>query len=308
MEGDLGYHSAENLSHIGPLISIGVPVYNGEATLPRALDSILAQTLSNFEVIISDNHSSDGTRSICEAYAQRDARIRYIRQPSNIGPAANFQFVLEQALGKYFLWAACDDVRSSDFLEENVLFLEGNDNYVASTSPNCFEGKLPPNNEAVSFSIVADNGYERFNQFFDNCWKSHGIFYSVIRTKVLRECELIGKTFIAVDWAIDIYLASRGNIHRSKNGLAIFGANGISSRSGSYRAFRNQSIELMLPFYRLSRYALKLSVDFPLRARLHILKKLVELNMGAFLGQSHSSLYQFYCAHFKPKRKLPKLE
>ena len=90
-------------------ISIGFPVYNGELFLKKALDSLLNQTYSNFELIISDNNSTDSTQRICQEYAKNDDRIRYIKQEKNIGPYPNFYFVLSQSKGKYFMWAAADD-------------------------------------------------------------------------------------------------------------------------------------------------------------------------------------------------------
>lgn len=101
-----------------PMVSIGMPVYNGERFIREALDSLLAQTFADFELIISDNASTDATASICGQYAKQDSRIRYLRQESNIGAAANFRFVLDQAVAPYFMWAACDDKWSSDWLEE----------------------------------------------------------------------------------------------------------------------------------------------------------------------------------------------
>ncbi len=98
-------------------ISIGMPVYNGEKYIREALDTILGQTFTDFELIISDNCSSDSTESICREYAKKDARISYVRQQSNIGAAANFLYVINQAVGNYFMWAACDDRWSADWLE-----------------------------------------------------------------------------------------------------------------------------------------------------------------------------------------------
>ncbi|MFJ7565828.1 glycosyltransferase family 2 protein [Herminiimonas sp. NPDC097707] len=291
-----------------PLVSIGVPVYNGAATLERVLDSLLRQSLVDFELIISDNNSNDGTAAICQAFADRDVRVRYIRQVQNLGAVFNFQYVMDQARGRYFLWAACDDVRTLDFLEENVRFLENNPDYVASASPNCFEGEPPVGANFISFSIAAPTIHDRFHLFFQNCWESHGIFYSVVRTEVLKKCELFGQSFAAADWAFNLFLASQGNIHRCDKGLTIFGLNGVSSRSGSYRAFRTRRIELLLPFYRLSLYVLKLSAQFPLREKFKILRALFKINMRASWGQAYSALYQLYCAHLKPKRKLTHLE
>lgn len=90
-------------------VSIGMPVYNGEKYIREALDSLLGQSFANFELIISDNASTDGTEGICLEYAAQDARIRYIRQPKNLGALANFKFVLDEAQGEYFMWAAADD-------------------------------------------------------------------------------------------------------------------------------------------------------------------------------------------------------
>src|ERR1017187_2035195 len=93
-----------------PTVSIGMPVYNGEEYIRRALDSLLAQTFTDFELIISDNASSDATPEICTAYAKADLRIRHVRQQTNMGPSRNFSFLAKEARGKYFMWAAHDDL------------------------------------------------------------------------------------------------------------------------------------------------------------------------------------------------------
>ncbi len=99
-------------------VSIGMPVYNGGESMRRALDCLLAQTHSNFELIISDNASTDSvTKVITEEYAQRDSRIRLTRQPFNQGAVPNFIWVLHQAKGDYFMWAAHDDFWSSNYVE-----------------------------------------------------------------------------------------------------------------------------------------------------------------------------------------------
>lgn len=103
-----------------PVISIGMPVYNGEKNIKEALDSLLSQTFKDFELIISDNASTDATESICMEYANRDKRIRYIRQAQNNGALINFNLVLELASGEYFMWAASDDVWSKDWVEKLI--------------------------------------------------------------------------------------------------------------------------------------------------------------------------------------------
>lgn len=100
-----------------PRVTIGMPAYNASRFIREALDSLLQQTFTDFELVISDNASTDETGDICLEYARRDRRIRYIRQPCNIGAASNFLFVVKQALGSYFMWAATDDRWDARWLE-----------------------------------------------------------------------------------------------------------------------------------------------------------------------------------------------
>ena len=103
-------------------VSIGLPVYNGAAFVAEAIDSILAQTFGEFELVVSDNASTDATGRICRAYAARDARVRYHRLASNVGAILNFEHVYRLCAngGRYFKWAAHDDVIEPRFLEACV--------------------------------------------------------------------------------------------------------------------------------------------------------------------------------------------
>ena len=107
-----------------PLVSIGMPAYNGAQYIRKALDSLLAQDFENFELIISDNASTDATLNICREYAKKDQRIRVCVQSRNIGPIANFRAVSEMAQGKYFMWAAVDDCWRPEFVGVLVKELE----------------------------------------------------------------------------------------------------------------------------------------------------------------------------------------
>jgi glycosyltransferase involved in cell wall biosynthesis len=98
------------MSERRPAVSIGMPVRDGGATLARAIDCILAQDFTDFELLVSDNASTDSTREICESYARRDSRVRYSRNEVNVGAAANFNRVVDLASGEYFRWAAHDDM------------------------------------------------------------------------------------------------------------------------------------------------------------------------------------------------------
>lgn len=105
-----------------PRVSIGMPVYNEERFIRAGLDSLLAQTFEDFELIVSDNASSDATFRICQEYAQLDRRIVLHRNESNVGPVPNFNVVLSMARAPYFMWAAADDRWAPDFIR--VLFDE----------------------------------------------------------------------------------------------------------------------------------------------------------------------------------------
>jgi glycosyltransferase involved in cell wall biosynthesis len=107
-----------------PLVSIGLFVYNGERFVEAAICSILNQTFTDFELIISDNASTDRTGEIAQAYAKRDGRIRYYRSDKNMGAGWNARRVCELARGKYFRWAAVDDLLEPDLLRRCVEILE----------------------------------------------------------------------------------------------------------------------------------------------------------------------------------------
>jgi glycosyltransferase involved in cell wall biosynthesis len=107
-----------------PRVSIGLPVYNGEDFLRFAIEAMLAQTFADFELIIVDNASTDSSPAICQAYAAQDQRIRYYRNESNIGGAANVNRTIELSRGEFFKFAAHDDLCSPDFIERCVAVLD----------------------------------------------------------------------------------------------------------------------------------------------------------------------------------------
>jgi glycosyltransferase involved in cell wall biosynthesis len=107
-----------------PTVGIGLPVYNGERYLAEAIDSILDQTMADFELVISDNASTDRTEELCRSYVSTDRRVRYFRNESNVGALPNFNRVYELSRGRYFKWAAHDDVLRPEFLQRCVDALE----------------------------------------------------------------------------------------------------------------------------------------------------------------------------------------
>jgi glycosyltransferase involved in cell wall biosynthesis len=117
-----------------PLVSIGLPTYNGERYIRDALDSLVAQDYKNIEIVVSDNASSDGTLSVVEGYAMRDARVRVIRQDVNVGAPANFNVVFRESAGSFFMWAADDDRWEPGYVSACLTALLSHPNAVAACS------------------------------------------------------------------------------------------------------------------------------------------------------------------------------
>jgi glycosyltransferase involved in cell wall biosynthesis len=109
---------------LAPRLSIGLPVYNGQKYLSESLDALLGKSYTNFELVISENASTDSTEEICRRYAAMNSRIRYIRQARNIGAAPNHNVVFQESRGELFKWASHDDLYGRDLLARCVEVLD----------------------------------------------------------------------------------------------------------------------------------------------------------------------------------------
>ena len=228
-----------------PAVSIGLPVYNGSATIGRAIIALLAQTFADFELIISDNGSTDATEDICRDYARRDERIRYVRHAQNRGPAPNFAFVLAEARAPLFMWAAADDHWHPEFLAANVEILRADAHVVGSVSRVAMPGLADAGTRPLRGSFV-----RKVRQLLrENAGNSR--FYGVFRTGVIcRAFEEGAGPFIAADWAVIIAAARRGDFAEADRVLMTRLARGTSS------SWRRQIDSLgvrgpsrLLPFY-----------------------------------------------------------
>lgn len=175
-----------------PRVSIGVPVFNGQNYIAAALESLLAQTYSDFEIIISDNASTDGTATICEHFVKRDHRVRYLRQNENVGAARNFNKTFELARGEYFKWHAHDDTCAPTMLERCVARLDLSPEAVLCFTKTQFidaNGQLHGSRDHPLDLATADRT-ERFLQFV---FPGHIVveIFGVIRSEVLRKTPLI---------------------------------------------------------------------------------------------------------------------
>lgn len=169
-----------------PRLSIGLPVYNGEEYLAESIDALLSQSYRDFELIISDNASTDGTAQICRRYQAQDPRIRYIRLPVNIGAAPNHNFVFQQSRGELFKWASHDDLYGRDLLRRCIEALDDHPHVVLAHSWNAIIDSAGEIVEPFEYQMATDSPHapERFRSLLFA--PGGDDFYGVIRADVLR--------------------------------------------------------------------------------------------------------------------------
>jgi glycosyltransferase involved in cell wall biosynthesis len=180
-----------------PRLTVGLPVYNGEEYLAESLDALLGQTFEDFELIISDNASTDGTAGICRHYARQDSRIRYLRQPRNIGAAPNHNVLVRQARGELFKWAASDDLYARDLMARCVAALDEYPQVVLAHSLSAIIDGTGTATKLVRYPVrtSAPRAPDRFaSMLFDGWGEDEG---GVIRTEVLLRTALHGSYHFA---------------------------------------------------------------------------------------------------------------
>ena len=198
------------LSTQRPLVSIGVPVFNGERFLAQALDSLLDQTLVDFELIISDNASTDGTQAICEEYARRDSRIRYIRHKKNIGAPRNWNALVNESRGVFFKWASASDYCVPVMLEKCVQTMQADPGIVL-----CYgKTQMLDENERLAEIYERDRSFNEdqpIDRFMHVCsqLQRNNIQCGVFRLDVLRLTRL-DRLYPSGDMALMAELALYG--------------------------------------------------------------------------------------------------
>lgn len=186
-----------------PEASVGLPIYNGEEYVEEAIKSILAQTFEDFELILSDNASTDRTREICLDYASMDKRIRYCRNDVNLGATLNYNMTFELSRGRYFKWAAHDDLISPEYLSECISVLK-EDPWCALAFPETTymdANGIYLSTETGDLSISEKKPAERLKRFVSMEARSNDIFWAIFgvtRREVLSRTGLFGK-YIAND-------------------------------------------------------------------------------------------------------------
>jgi len=270
-------------------VTVGMPVYNGGEHFEMVLLSILNQTHCDIKIIISDNASTDNTEQLCRKYALVDHRIHYVRQPFNIGAEANFDFVLAQADSDYFMWAAADDIRSIDYIEVNFRFLELNPDYLASTCPTSFTGKVADALLMGDGTRSEDDPYERVLGVF-NFRCANGRFYSLYRLSAVKDLSYSGEKFMASDVLFVVKILMRGKMKRLDVGSIVLGQGGLSSSPKIYSVYRVSWYEIFIPFCVFSKKLIVIFRKAMLSQRLRLASFLLGLNFVAFIVSSIYSL------------------
>lgn len=239
-----------------PLLSIGIPTYNGGSRIGKALNSVLNQDFVDVEVIISDNASQDNTEQVCREWASSDQRVKYFRHESNRGVSPNFEFALQQATGKYFMWMADDDEILPNIIEPYVEFLDNHpDHVLVSGQINYWEdGKLRYREAGLTFE--GNSGISRAVTYY---WKvkEGALIYGMMRREEGQKVRFL--PIIGSDWHFIAGMAQLGKIKT----LDFVGYNkhagGLSRTFVNYaRVFGEKPIWGRLPYFKMAIDAFKL--------------------------------------------------
>jgi len=214
-----------------PLLSFALPIRNGEQLLPKLLDSLLAQDFQNFEIVISDNASTDSTADICQRYAQQDSRIRYFRNPENIGILANFNRLINLCQGEYMRWIGWDDWLEPNYASTCIEMLKSRPDAIGVTTNQDFFDEngtrdfLEYRGQRLDFPTIRKR-YERALWFVTSDFRYLDPIYSMVRRDVLQKIGGHRLDVLNADQVLGIemivagpflhapaYLAHRGKLH-----------------------------------------------------------------------------------------------
>jgi glycosyltransferase involved in cell wall biosynthesis len=182
-----------------PIISVGLPVYNGETHVESAVRSVMEQTLDNLELVVSDNASTDATEEVCRRLAHEDRRIRYYRNAENLGAAANFNRVFQLSRGPYFKWLGHDDVLDPKAMAKALDVMQTRDDVsivhwlerMTDEGGNTLREYTPDQ----GFDLDGETPGARFRQML--LWRFHGFagdpFFGLIRRSALESTRLQGR-------------------------------------------------------------------------------------------------------------------
>ena len=236
------------------LVSIGLPVYNGEPFIQQAIDSLLAQDYKNFELIISDNGSIDSTQEICMEYAKQDKRIRYYRSDTNNGALWNFNHVFELSIAEYFMWASHDDYWEPSYISVCLKAYERSPGIVlAGTFCESFYPKGKRKNFIdYGLTTIGLSALERFKIYKSTIHSGNhigGIFYGIYKSKFLSKVQPFNNV-IANDHIILAELCLLGEFVTVEQVLVHkrWGGASMSHRANAYAQNINNEFMIRFPY------------------------------------------------------------
>lgn len=215
ISSDFAIGSGNNHEVPTPRVSIGLPVFNGEDYLAEALDSLLAQTCTDLEIIIGDNASTDGTSSICRAAADGDSRIRYIRHEENLGAAPNYNQVFAESRGEFFKWASHDDICAPNLIQDCLaVFDQRSDVALVAPRTRIIDAHGAKVKDLVDeLELLEELPHERLCHFLEfHTWpQACNPVFGLMRREVLARTRLID-SYPASDMVLLARLALEGKL------------------------------------------------------------------------------------------------
>jgi glycosyltransferase involved in cell wall biosynthesis len=275
-----------------PLISVGLPVYNGERFLAVLLESVLAQSYENFELIISDNASTDGTVAICDHYARRDSRIAVHRAEQNQGSAWNHGRVRDLATGPFFKWLGADDAMEPRFLERTLETLLAKPEAV-----NAYPLTIVIDDDGVEVTRTTErlpldsaDPVERFAALLRPFSVTQCMFYGLFRKSLMIKARPMG-AFLAADRCMLAELALYGPYFRVEEPLMlrrIHAAHKTRTRDVEQKLYVPNSAKLQLREFGVLRESMMSVMHAPVDAatRLRLLRAI-----AAWAGNERGNFY-----------------
>lgn len=263
-----------------PLVTIGIPVFNGGKTIERALKSVVLQSYTNVNILISNNYSNDNTKRICMEYKKQYNNIVIFNQSKKISMTENFLFLLSKVdhSTKYFCWVAADDYLSLDFIEENLKFLEQNKTYIASTSPSNYSGYEYNSYKMGDCSIKDESIVKRINQALCMVHSNARIF-SLFKYNIFHDLKFVDKDFLGADFNIILHALKKGKLNKINKGFIVLSKSGTSHQENLFKLYAKNIFDYVLPFNKLLKNALFTFKDYNIFIKTYLIYKIFNFNI-----------------------------
>jgi len=274
------------------LITIGIPVFNGENFIEKCINSVLNQTFKDFELLISDNASTDKTFEICKKFEASDKRIKYFRQSNNIGALNNFHYLLKESRGDYFAFLAVDNYYQNNYLKKCISILEISKNIVGVMGKvKIDEGYQDSFSKEKKMLKKLGLSYRPLQEIFIEgdydtrikiCLRKipWQLFYSLFRTEELRK-SFSDEFFVGSDATLLLNIVKFGEI-KTINDTTFFSYPHGESSKGMMRASikYNSGLGKIFLFYNLTKWCFK---NLGLKICLKNLHYIVRLNLDGLI-------------------------